>query len=184
MLLNSSVLPAAHHPVAPAPQIGKQPNSIFQAVPSQVFWREYWWRCCLNKSFGSIGAELMAMCSLGQSALMAFGNAAPQRLLYRVKVRAAALLDILHKQTCPAQRQSFPVLLQATFSLALHLNGAEPCWAATSAFAPAGSPGLFCYTLNDGAGQPITWERFWAADSPFQRNGRACLELKLSVPPS
>lgn len=36
-----------------------------------------------------------------------------------------------------------------------------------------------CHVLDH-----VTWQRFWAADSPYQRSGRAEVELTLAVPPS
>ncbi len=75
-------------------------------------------------------------------------------------------------------------LLQVAYNQTLHLNGAEASLDSTSAFSPANIFGWGNEDVKDSGGAPIPWERFWAADSPFLRDGCARLELQLSVPPS
>lgn len=36
--------------------------------------------------------------------------------------------------------------------------------------------------VQDRSDEGITWDRFWAADSPYLRGGRALLRLTLRVP--
>ena len=73
--------------------------------------------------------------------------------------------------------------MQVAYSLSLHLKDAKSKSAYNSIFSPAQSF-AWAHGVKDSSGEPIPWERFWAADSPFLRNGRAHMELKLSVPPS
>ncbi len=68
----------------------------------------------------------------------------------------------------------------------LQIGGAEASSApSTGPFAPARTS---CFwdvkTTKDSSGEPIPWERFWAADSPFLLDGRARLVLRLNVPRS
>lgn len=70
------------------------------------------------------------------------------------------------------------------FSLTLHLDGSEAKVGNTLGFHPASRFGWGKEDVTDSSGEPIPWERFWAADSPFLRDGRAQLQLTLSVPPT
>lgn len=75
-------------------------------------------------------------------------------------------------------------VLQVDFSVALQVDGIEVSWDCTRDFAPARTSSFWgVRAIQGSSGQPVPWERFWAANSPFLRNGRAHLKLKLSVPP-
>ncbi len=63
-------------------------------------------------------------------------------------------------------------------------DGAPVNVAFTNAFRPATVNGWGVANVKDSRGEPIPWERFWAADSPLLRDGRVHMELRLSVPRS
>ncbi|KAI7842075.1 hypothetical protein COHA_004271 [Chlorella ohadii] len=75
----------------------------------------------------------------------------------------------------------------AGYSALLQIGGAKASSgpSSTSTFAPARTSCFWDVKVTkDSSGEPISWERFWAADSPFLHDGRARLELTLSVPRS
>ena len=73
--------------------------------------------------------------------------------------------------------------MQVAYSLSLHLKDAKSKSAYNSIFSPAQSF-AWAHGVKDSSGEPIPWERFWAADSPFLLDGRARLVLRLNVPRS
>lgn len=70
------------------------------------------------------------------------------------------------------------------YGISLQLNGAEATVAGTNSFAPARMLGWGRGNIKDSSDEAITWQRLWAADSPYLRGGRALLRLTLRVPPS
>ncbi|KAI7842076.1 hypothetical protein COHA_004272 [Chlorella ohadii] len=134
----------------------KRPDAPGNCASSEaVYWCGYWWRCEIRKNGDSLGICVRAACT---DSLAACVTAASNRLLYRAKV---------------------------DFSVALQVDGIEVSWDCTRDFAPARTSSFWgVRAIQDSSGQPVPWERFWASNSPFLRNGRAHLKLKLSVPPS
>ena len=161
-------------------QADRPPSNAAYARSNEVYWRGYWWCGEFTKSAGSTGLYVRAACPAGMAAIVA---SIPERLTYRGKVGAAwheTLQNFALRLTLNTHSS-----LQASYKIVLQLGDGAPVNVAfTNAFRPATVNGWGVANIKDSSGKPITWERFLGIDSPLLRDGRAHMELQLSVPRS
>lgn len=184
------------------------PGNIDQAATEPVYWRGYFWQCKLGMSLG--GATVVSISAGCSADLARFAGYAAGAFPYQTQVSGGIAVvqtgfGVAGRQPMAGDRRMCrPLLfrcrlcaggspgaaaplflcLQAIYRIRLQSNGSwqdsvDPLQG-TGVFSPAA-------VFNRGACHELkstTWERFWAADSPFVRDGRVAVELTLSAPPS